>query len=149
MKLIFNEDQALNTEIIKITTNPTKKPMWNTMSNAITKMSKTITVINAQTNRNVPIVLDDIVAIESEGRMCNVQTMSGDMYLINMRLKIFEESTKEENFFRINNQVMINLNKVKSFQSSENARLEVIMQNEAIYFVNRYYVKLFKEKFKL
>lgn len=86
--------------------------------------------------------------IESEGRMCNVKTGGGDLYLLNMRLKVFEEKNRSSVFCRINNQTIINLRMVTEFQASDNARLEVVMADRSICFVNRYYVKLFREKLK-
>lgn len=78
--------------------------------------------------------------------MCNIRTNTGEMLLINMRLKKFESENQQEYFIRINNQVIININYIEHFQPAPNARLEVTLKNSIVYYVNRYFIKLFKEK---
>ncbi|WP_342420417.1 hypothetical protein [Paenibacillus sp. FSL E2-0178] len=44
-------------------------------------------VINAKNDRNVTIVTSTIAVIEPEGRMCSVRVITGEMFLLNTRLK--------------------------------------------------------------
>jgi len=149
LKILFAEDNSLQEGSMKIITNSMQKPLWNEISDVLSTLGDVLTVIDAQSDRTVPIPINDVMLIESEGRMCNVKTKQGSLFLLNMRLKVFEEKNRANQFVRINNQAIINLHLVKSFRASENARLEVGMADGATYYVNRYFVKLFKEKFKL
>ncbi len=90
--------------------------------------------------------LSDIVSIQSEERRCNIVTYDNKMYLLNMRLKNFEEKNMNKDFIKINNGTIINLEHIKQFKALENSRLEVILVNDINYLVSRYYIKKFKER---
>ena len=77
--------------------------------------------------------------------MCSVKMKSGELYLINKRLKELE-SLNKNNFAKINNQTIINIDEIKEFSSAPNARLEVLLSDKSSYFVNRNYVKIIKER---
>lgn len=145
MQIKFTRDSEMSLDTLKIITHPQQEKEWRNIKKAILTYEQELIVIDAKTDNKVPIKVSDIIAIESEERMCNIKLKSGQMFLLNIRLKKFEETNKNINFIRINNGVMINFNQIKNFQSSENARIEVTMSDESVYFVNRYYIKKFKE----
>lgn len=145
MQIKFETDSEMSLEFLKIITHPAKQQRWPEIQNAIMACDQEIIVMDAQTENKIPVKLADIIAIESEDRMCNVKMASGQMYLLNRRLKKFEETNQNRNLIRINHGVIINLKQILHFQSSENARIEVTMKDKSIYAVNRYYIKTFKE----
>lgn len=145
MQLDFNVDDNLNTNIIKIITHSENKKNWSHIKKVISSFDEEIILIDAKKDSKVPIKYKDIVSIESEGRMCNVRLRNGQMLLLGIRLKKFDETKSIKHFIKINNGVMINIQYIESFRSSDNARIEVLMKDASVYFVNRYYIKNFKE----
>lgn len=146
MKLFFTTDKNQAPEITKITTHPEKQTSWPEIERAL-KRQKQLTVINAKNNRNVKLDLHQIVAIETEGNMCNVQTLDGTMYLLTQRLKAVHEELGATRIMQINNQVLVNLDHVAQFVSASNARIELHLANQLTYYVSRHYLKQFRRNF--
>lgn len=87
------------------------------------------------------------MAIETEGSMCNVQTLDGVMFLLNQRLKGVNETLANTRIMQINNQVMVNLDHVTQFVAASNARIELHLPNQLTYYVSRHYLKQFRRNF--
>lgn len=145
MQLEFDKNKGLKPDIIRIITHPEREEEWGSIRKAILLNDEKIVLIEAENDRRIPVKYDDIISIESEDRMCNVKLRNGKMLLLGIRLKRFEETNSRKNFIKINNSVIINTKYIASFQSSENARIEVLLKDGSVYFVNRYYIKKFKE----
>lgn len=58
---------------------------------------------------------DDIIYIESDGNYCTLYLKNSKKIVVTKKLKSFSELLPEEEFFRIHNSYIINLNKVKEF----------------------------------
>lgn len=141
----FYKNNTLDIDTIEIHTHPEKEKEWRIIEKSIVSNSGSIFLLDAKSNRKIKINYDDIVAIESEDRMCNVKLSNNNMLLLESRLKSFEQSNSRKNFIRINNSVIINTNYLVSFKSSGNARIEILLKDNSTYLVNRYYIKKFKE----
>lgn len=146
MKLLFTIDPEQEHDTTTITTHPDQQTIWPDIKQALSQ-PKQLTVINAKNNRKVKLELTQILAIETEGNMCNVQTLDGTMYLLNQRLKVINEELTHTHFMQINNQTLVNLDYVEQFVSATNARIELHLRNHLIYFVSRHYIKQFRRKF--
>lgn len=146
LQIKFESDDNLSLDTLKLLTHSKNKNKWTDIKNKLLNDQQTITLIDAQTDRKIPIGYNNIIAIESEERMCNVHLISGKMMLLGMRLKKFEEINNYHKLIKINNGTIINLDYIENFTSSENARIKITMKNKAVYLVNRYYIKQFKEK---
>lgn len=144
MKVIFEADSGIDRSVTKVITHPTKKEHWENIKEAIHSSEKKIVVINAKNNRNVQILLSSIAAIESEDRMCNVRVITGEMFLLNTRLKSVERMFDSLFFLKINNQTIINTCHIKTFSSTDNARIKVVLTDSTSYFVSRHYLKKFR-----
>lgn len=145
MQLEFGVNNKIHPEVVQITTHSEKKKEWTNIEKAILMHDEKIILIDARNDRKIPTSYESIVSIESEDRMCNVRLNDGKMLLLGLRLKKFEENNLKKSFIKINNSMMINMRYIKSFRAAENARIEVLMSDGSIYFVNRYYIKKFKE----
>lgn len=146
MKIKFGADSKLNSDEYMVFTNPSKKYEWKNINRILLKSGETINVIDVKTENNRLLNLDDIVSLQSEERRCNIVTKDNKMYLLNTRLKTFEEKNTNNDFIKINNGTIINLEYIKEFKALENSRLEVILVNDTKYLVSRYYIKKFKER---
>ncbi len=137
-------DKLINKEDLIIQTNPMNNELAQNLKNHLENGLK-ITVINAENDRKLQVNIHSILVFQSEGHMCSVKMKSGELYLINKRLKELE-SLNKKHFAKINNQTIINIDEIKEFSSAPNARLEVLLSDKSSYFVNRNYVKIIKER---
>lgn len=144
MEIIFEADSGLERSVAKVTTHPDEKEQWGYIEKAIGSSEKKIVVINAKNNRNVQILLSSIAVIQSEDRMCSVRVITGEMFLLNKRLKVAEECLDSSLFVKINNQTIINTSYIKEFSSTDNARIKVLLTDQSSYFVSRFYIKNFR-----
>jgi DNA-binding LytR/AlgR family response regulator len=144
MKINILLDKFMNKEELTIQVNPANNELAQSLKEHIDKRGK-LTVINAKNDRKIQVDIHSIIAFQSEGHMCCVKMKSGELYLINKRLKELEK-LNEKHLVKINNQTIINLDEIKEFYSASNARLEVLLSDESLYFVNRNYVKIIKER---
>lgn len=144
MKINILLDKFMNKEELIIQVNPANNELAQSLKDHIDKSGK-LTVINAKNDRKIQVDIHSIIAFQSEGHMCCVKMKSGELYLINKRLKELEK-LNEKHLVKINNQTIINLDEIKEFYSAPNARLEVLLSDESLYFVNRNYVKIIKER---
>lgn len=147
LEIIFEEDIAMDRGTTKVTTHPAEKEHWANIEVAIQTSEKRIVVINAKNDRNVSIISSSIAVIEPEGRMCSVRVITGEMFLLNTRLKFVEEVLNSPQFIKINNQTIINTSYIKEFSATDNARIKVILTNGSCYFVSRYYIKNFRRNY--
>ena len=137
-------DKLINKEDLIIQTNPMNNELAQNLKNHLENGLK-ITVINAENDRKIQVNIHSILVFQSEGHMCSVKMKSGELYLINKRLKELESLDKNK-FAKINNETIINIDEIKEFSSAPNARLEVLLSDKSSYFVNRNYVKIIKER---
>ncbi len=144
MKINILLDKFMNKEELTIQVNPANNELAQSLREHIDKSGK-LTVINAKNDRKIQVDIHSIIAFQSEGHMCCVKMKSRELYLINKRLKELEK-LNEKHLVKINNQTIINLDEIKEFYSASNARLEVLLSDESLYFVNRNYVKIIKER---
>ena len=136
MKVIFEEDPAIEQKVAKVTTHPVEKSKWDRIQQAICESETQLTVIHAKNNRNMQIQLSSVVAFESEDRMCGVRVISGERYLLNKRLKFVEEDLDDVHFVKINNQTIINTRYITAFSATDHARIKVDLSDRSSYFVS-------------
>ncbi|WP_339169192.1 LytTR family DNA-binding domain-containing protein [Paenibacillus sp. FSL R5-0341] len=146
MKVIFEEDTAIDKRVAKVITHPSEKSKWDRIQKAIGQSETQLTVIHAKNNRNVQIQLSSVVAIESEDRMCCIRVITGERYLLNKRLKFVEEDLDDVHFVKINNQTIINTQYITAFSATDQARIKVDLSDSSSYFVSRFYIKNFRGK---
>lgn len=146
MKVIFEENTAIEKRVVKVITHPEEKSKWDRIQKAIGQSETQLTVIHAKNNRNVQIQLSSVVAIESEDRMCCVRVITGERYLHNKRLKFVEEDLDDVHFVKINNQTIINTRYITAFSATDHARIKVDLSDSSSYFVSRFYIKNFRGK---
>ncbi|WP_405131724.1 LytTR family DNA-binding domain-containing protein [Paenibacillus sp. FSL H8-0317] len=146
MKVIFEENTAIEKRVVKVVTHPEERSKWDRIEKAIGQSETQLTVIHAKNNRNVQIQLSSVVAIESEDRMCCVRVITGERYLLNKRLKFVEEDLDDVHFVKINNQTIINTRYITAFSATDHARIKVDLSDSSSYFVSRFYIKNFRGK---
>ena len=136
------KEKALNE--IDIFANPKHKTKLERLEIQL-KQEQEIVAIDPKNNRSIKLPLDQIVSFETMGHLVKVSLINQQDYLIQKRLKelSFLES---QNFYRINNSQILNLNCVQSFQLGEHARLEVHTKTGVTYVVSRHYAKKIKER---
>ncbi|WP_145146624.1 LytTR family DNA-binding domain-containing protein [Paenibacillus xylanexedens] len=146
MKVIFEEDTAIDKRVAKVITHPAERSKWDRIEKAIVQSDTQLTVIHAKNNRNVQIQLSSVVSIESEDRMCCIRVITGERYLLNKRLKFVEEDLDDVHFVKINNQTIINTRYITAFSATDQARIKVDLSDSSSYFVSRFYIKNFRGK---
>lgn len=144
MNFNFKSDSTIPTMNAIISTNPSDQDKWEIIKHTLDSISLSLTVINPKNNRQLLIKLAEIVSIESKNRYCVVQTVTNQQFYLNNRLKNILSTIKSTHFIQINNQTIVNLTYVKHFSTTTNARIEVVLQNDLMYFVNRHYIKIFR-----
>lgn len=147
MEVIFEANPGMNRGTAKVVTHPDEQAQWGDLEAAIQTAEKRIVVINARNNRELPVVASTIAVIEPEGRMCSVRLITGEMYLLNTRLKFALELLDSPRFMKINNQTIINTSYIREFTATDQARIQVVLTNEASYYVSRHYIKNFRRNY--
>ncbi|MFB9326815.1 LytTR family DNA-binding domain-containing protein [Paenibacillus aurantiacus] len=146
MKVIFGTDASLEKRLAKIITNPAEQADWSKIEHALRGMEQKIVVLNAKNGRSVEVARSTIAVMQSEDRMCSVRLITGEMFLLNKRLKYVEDDLDPAEFLKINNQTIINTRYIQEFFSTEHARVKVVLEDQSSYFVSRHYMKSFRGK---
>jgi len=144
MKINILLDKLMSKEELIIQINPENSELAQNIKEHLNKDRK-LTVINAKNDRKLQVDINSVLVFQSEGHMCSVKMKSGELYLINKRLKELEK-LNESSLAKINNQTIINLDEIEEFSSASNARLEVSLSDQTSYFISRNYVKIIKER---
>ncbi|MEK3796603.1 LytTR family DNA-binding domain-containing protein [Paenibacillus sp. FSL R7-0204] len=147
MEIRFEADTGMNRGWAKVVTHPAEQEQWKNLEAAFQAAEKRIIVINASNNRQVSLETSKIAVIEAEDRMCSVRLITGEMYLLNTRLKFAMEALDTPGFIKINNQTIINTRYIKEFSATANARVEVLLTNDSSYTVSRYYINHFRRSY--
>lgn len=145
MKITFYWKETQPVDELKLIAHPQNKQDVLTLEKALETIEPQIHVIDPKNNRKSFLSLNKIETIQAFGHLCQLLTITGEPFLIQKRLK----AVLEMNFpylVQINNSTILNLNHVVSFESGQNARLEVHTQKNNHYVVSRHYAKLIKEK---
>lgn len=147
LEIRFEADTGMNRGWAKVVTHPAEQEQWKNLEAAFQAAEKRIIVINASNNRQVSLETSKIAVIEAEDRMCSVRLITGEMYLLNTRLKFAMEALDTPGFIKINNQTIINTRYIKEFSATANARVEVLLTNDSSYTVSRYYINHFRRSY--
>lgn len=145
MKITCYWEKAQPIDELKLIAHPQNKQDALTLEKILENIESQIQVIDPKNNRKSFLSLNKIETIQSFGHLCQILTIKGKQFLIQKRLK----TVMEMNFpylVQITNATILNLNHVASFESGQNARLEVHTQTNNHYVVSRHYAKLIKEK---
>lgn len=109
-------------------------------------------IIATKDNRIFPIELEDVICFYSKERQNFVKTME-DTYEIQYKLYELEEVLADKGFIRISNSCIINIGKVKCFDTSMIGTIDVIFKDNTKKAVSRRKVKeimkIIKEKRKI
>ena len=92
------------------------------------------------------ILLEDILFFEAFGDDCFCVTQD-NRYKVKMKLYDAMEFS-EDGFVRINKSFVINVFKVITLTPQINSKLKIRMKNKEVLYVNRSYIKSFKEYLK-
>ncbi|MEK3881145.1 LytTR family DNA-binding domain-containing protein [Paenibacillus sp. FSL M7-0420] len=147
MEIRFEADTGMNRGWAKVVTHPAEQEHWKNLEATFQAAEKRIIVINASNNRQVSLETSKVAVIEVEDRMCSVHLITGEMYLLNTRLKFALEALDTPGFIKINNQTIINTRYIKEFSATANARVEVLLTNDSSYTVSRYYINHFRRSY--
>lgn len=94
----------------------------------------------------VTVLLEDILFFEAFGDDCYCITQD-NKYKIKMKLYDTEQY-KADGFIRINKSYVVNVFKIITLTPQLNSKFKLRMKNQEVLFVNRSYLKLFKEYLK-
>ena len=136
------KEKALNE--IDIFANPENKTTLKRLEKQL-QQEQELLAVDPKNNRSIKLPLDQIVSFETMGHLVKVFMHNKQSYHMSKRLKELVD-LERQNFYRINNSQILNLNCVQSFQLGEHARLEVHTKTGSTYVVSRYYAKKIKEK---
>jgi len=76
---------------------------------------------------NIILSMSEIIYCEASGAYTNIHLADGKNIFTSRTLGDFESQLSGENFFRIHNSFLINLNRIKEFQRNEGSY--VLMEN--------------------
>lgn len=147
LEIRFEADSGMDRGLAKVVTHPAEQEQWKRLEAALQAAEKRITVINASNNRQVSLETSKVAVIEAEDRMCSVRLITGEMYLLNTRLKFAMEVLDAPGFIKINNQTIINTRYITEFSATANARVEVLLTDNTSYTVSRYYINDFRRSY--
>lgn len=143
-KIILKEDNYLPEDEIHFVGQKTDMHLLEEIRKSF--IGEKIYGIDALHNRKTAVDVFHIMSIESEGKLCNLKLVTGEMFLYSKRLKYILEDIPAHQFFQINNQTIINKHHIITFETASNARMQVTMKDNSQYFVSRFYLQQFKEK---
>lgn len=93
------------------------------------------------------VSVDEIVYCEASGNYTNIHMEDGTKFLVSRTLKEYEDLLEEQNFFRIHNSYVINLNLIKKYIRGDGG--QVVMSNNTTLDVSKLKKKGFMEKIKM
>lgn len=145
MKITCLWEETQSFDEFTLIAHPQNKREVLQLEKALETIEPHIQVINPKNNRKLFLSLTKIEAIQSMAHLCQIFTKQGEQFLFQKRLKAVLEMNLPS-LVQINNSTILNLNQVASFESGQNARLEVHTKTNHHYVVSRHYAKLIKEK---
>ncbi len=142
IKLIWKKEVP-ETEM-HVAANPEKKDTVEDIIRQI-REEKMVTVTEEGSRRSIKVRVGEIEMIQADGSRCMIimPTIKGEYYL-NKRMKELEVFSKY-GVIRINQSMLLNMKKIKSFNVIDNARLEVETMSGNRYIVSRSYARKIKE----
>jgi two-component system LytT family response regulator len=93
------------------------------------------------------INVDEILYCEASGNYTNIHMVDNRKFLVSRTLKEYEDLLEEQDFFRIHNSFLINLNSIKKYIRGEGG--QVVMSNDKALDVSKMKKKGFLEKIKM
>jgi two-component system, LytTR family, response regulator len=91
--------------------------------------------------------VDQIVFCEATGNYTNIHMDDGRKFVVSRTLKEYEELLEDQDFFRIHNSFLINLNSLKKYIRGEGG--QVVMNNNQTLDVSKAKKKSFLERIKM
>ena len=91
--------------------------------------------------------VDQIIYCEATGNYTNIHMDDGRKFVVSRTLKDYEELLEDQDFFRIHNSFLINLNSLKKYIRGEGG--QVVMNNNQTLDVSKAKKKSFLEKIKM
>jgi two-component system LytT family response regulator len=93
------------------------------------------------------INVDEIIYCEASGNYTNIHMGDGKKFIVSRTLKEYEDLLGDQEFFRIHNSYLINLNALKRYIRGEGG--QVVMANDTHLDVSKMKKKNFLEKIKM
>lgn len=90
----------------------------NILLNFHSKNNQTKITISTE-GKIIFLKLDEILFVESDGNYCTLFLLDNQKILVTKKLKEIDSLLPNDNFFRIHNSYIINLNKIKEFLKTE------------------------------
>lgn len=90
----------------------------NILLNFHSKNNQTKITISTE-GKLIFLKLDEILFVESDGNYCTLFLLDNQKILVTKKLKEIDSLLPNDNFFRIHNSYIINLNKIKEFLKTE------------------------------
>lgn len=85
----------------------------------------------------------DVYYIESTEDQCLLYTKND---ILDCRYRLYEVEDMNPSFLRINKQVVVNIDKIRSFRSTLNGKLEATLINQDRIEISRSYVQILKSR---
>lgn len=120
------------------------KKLTPKISRAIEELRSQDSIFVTASNEMQKINLDDVFYFETVDNKAFVYTQDA-VYELRKRLSEFEKTLGGQ-FVRISRTVIVNWQKIRSFRSIFNGRLEATMENNEKLIVSRQYIGILKEK---
>ena len=131
-------------------TDVSVKLTCNQMTEQITKLIATLTMMNKQLavkkeDETYLLEVADIIYIEAVERKCFVYTKS-DVYESDLKLYEMEQQLEQFGFFRISKSVLLKLTCIQSLKADINRRIKITLTNGEKIMVSRQYAEELKKK---
>ncbi|UBH11168.1 LytTR family transcriptional regulator DNA-binding domain-containing protein [Macrococcus armenti] len=141
MKFKFVSNIKQDEQLVKIITHPNNEKEIRKLLGD----EKYIQLIDYRTNSYVNTSVREIECITSFTHVSKVKLIDNKEYLIKGRLKELEY-LKSYKMFRINNQQIININKINNYSIDKGSRIVIGCVSGSEYRVSRHYAKAIKEE---
>lgn len=143
MKFKFVSNIKQDEQLVKIITHPNNEKEIRKLLGD----EKYIQLIDYRTNNYVNTSVREIECITSFTHVSKVKLIDNKEFLIKGRLKELEY-LKSYKMFRINNQQIININKIYNYSIDKGSRIVIRCVSGSEYRVSRHYAKAIKEELK-
>jgi DNA-binding LytR/AlgR family response regulator len=139
------EQDAMQRDIEVIIKYPTKN---KTIDDIVLFLKTFDTQIECYSKNGIKRVnVSDIYYIESKDKLATV-FCEKESYQTSFRLYQLNEELKDKGFVQVSKYCVLNINKLDKFRPLLNSRMEAVLTNGALIYINRNYLANIKRKFQ-
>lgn len=147
--------KPIDIELLRKATEKARKRIVGSISERVAQLAENLKGNSFKNSRlAIPasdglefITVGDIIYCEASGNYTNIYLGDNRKFIVSRTLKEYEDLLEDQDFFRIHNSHLINLNAIKKYIRGEGG--QVVMKNDKTLDVSKMKKKGFMDKIKL